>query len=97
MITKLYDTLNKEVFEKKDCWVLLLLTNLLQLREINRMAYFELSNDCKDSLRALLERLISKYCTTKEVVYIAEPLSLILKQATLDNLKSKYRLYEENR
>jgi len=38
-----------------------------------------------------------KHADNKEVVYIAEPLSLILKQVTLECLKSKYKLYEENR
>jgi hypothetical protein len=31
------------------------------------------------------------------LVYIAEPLSLILKQAILESLKTKYKLYEEIR
>ena len=71
IITRLYESLNKETLEKKECWILLLLTNLLQLREVNRMANFEISPLNNDSLRGLLERLLGRYCGSKEVVYIA--------------------------
>lgn len=76
---------------------MLLLTNLLQLRAVNQFANFDLRNDNTDSLRSLLEKLLVKNCSNKEIVYVAEPLSLILKQKILDSLKSKYKLYEDNR
>lgn len=32
IMVRLYENLSKEVVDRKECWVLLLLTNLLQLK-----------------------------------------------------------------
>lgn len=97
VIAKFYEYLSQGALEKKQCWMLILLANLLQLKEINQLSNLELSKEHSESLKGLLERLLIQYATSKEVVYVAEPLSLIFKQATLDSLKSMYKLYEENR
>jgi len=65
IITRLYQSLDRESVSRKECWVLLLLTNLLQLKEFNRMANLDLSKENNNSIRGLLERLLVKHSYNK--------------------------------
>jgi hypothetical protein len=57
--------MDKKTPTKRDCRLMLLLANLLQLKEFNKMANFDLSKDRTDSLRSLLEKMLVRNCASK--------------------------------
>jgi hypothetical protein len=65
VITKFYKMLDKEILTKKDCRLMLLLTNLLQLKEVNKMVNFYLNKSTTNSLGSLLEKALVKNCAKK--------------------------------